>query len=53
MFCVALTIEMSKTTCWNEKPKTFFTSEKKNDLRIIKIAFLSVPGSDFERKKAV
>ena len=36
--CRALTIEMSGTTCWNEKPKTFFASEKKW-LRIIKIEF--------------
>ena len=27
--CGALTIEMTGSTCWNEKPKTFFESEKK------------------------
>ena len=34
----ALTIKVSGTTCWNEKPKTFIASEK-NELRIIIIAF--------------
>ena len=34
----ALTIKVSGTTCWNEKPKTFIASEKK-ELRIIIIAF--------------
>ena len=49
--CRALTIEMSGTTCWNEKPKTFWASEK-NELRIIKIAF-SAFSKRFERKKTV
>ena len=49
--CGALTIEMSGTTCWNGKPKTFWASEK-NELRIIKIAF-SAFSMRFERKKTV
>ena len=28
--CGALTIEINGTTCWNEKPKTFFASKKKS-----------------------
>ena len=49
--CGALTIEMSGTTCWNEKPKTFFASEKKwaynNQNRVLSVL------EWFERKKAV
>ena len=48
--CGALSIEMSGTTCWNEKPNTFFASEKK-ELRFNKIAFYAF-SKRFQRKKA-
>ena len=51
IFSGALTIEMSGTTCWNEKPKTFFAKEK-DELRIIKIALWAF-SKRFEHKKVV
>ena len=50
IFCGALTIEMSGTTCWNEKPKTFFAKEKKMSLESSKSRFKR-SRSDLSAKK--
>ena len=47
--CGAL-IEMSETACWNEKPKTFFASEKKMISESSKSRFKR-SGSDLSAKK--